>query len=76
MPMQFPRLEAVYWKTLENPTAPGGKVMMFHLSDADSEHTYMRLGVPLGRGDWATFIAEACNTANGHAPRNLPPKQS
>jgi len=63
MPPDFPRLKAIFWKTLTNPTAPGGKISMFHLADPDTEETYMSLGVPEGRGDFAAFIAAACNGA-------------
>lgn len=64
IPTGFPKLEAIFWKVIENPTAPDGKIMMFHLSDPDTRETYMSLGVPMGRGDWAAFIAASCNKAN------------
>lgn len=69
-PRDMPMLEAKYHATLENPTAPGGKVMMFHLCDPVTEETYMSLGVPLGRGDWATFIADAVNMARAGSQKH------
>jgi hypothetical protein len=60
----IPKLKAIYHATLANPSAPGGKVMMFHLSDPDTEQTYMSLGVPVGCEHWAASIAETCNVAH------------
>ncbi len=40
----IPKLVAKFWKTLDNPSAPSGKVDMFHLDD-EGGNTVFSLGV-------------------------------
>lgn len=58
-PFAFP-LAAEFYKLVDNKTAPGGKVAMYSLSDAEGK-TEMALSVPPARHDYARFVAHAVN---------------
>src|SRR6185312_16000075 len=51
---------AVFHKTLENPTAPRGKVDMYVLLDDDTGESLVSLAVPWGGRLIAEYIAACC----------------
>lgn len=51
---------ARFHKTVNNPTAPGGKIDMYLLVDDDTGDGLVSLGVPHGQGFIADWIAGCC----------------
>lgn len=51
---------AIFWKTLDNPTVPGGKVDMYLLIDDETGIGIVGLSVPHGDGWLAEYVAAAC----------------
>ena len=50
----------VFHRTLDNPTAPGGKVDMWLMVDDDTGDGIVSIGVPPGRADIPAYIADCC----------------
>lgn len=61
---------AIFHKTLDNPTVPGGKVDMYLLIDDDSGEGIVGLSVPHGQGWIAEYVAGCC--ANPYFVREMP----
>lgn len=49
-----------YHGAIQNPTAPGGIVDMWALTDPESGDVLVTVGVPKGRSDIAGYIAACC----------------
>ena len=54
------RWKAQFWKTLNNPTAPG-PIDMYLIVDDDTGEGIISLGVPHGRGDIADYVVKCCS---------------
>lgn len=49
-----------FWKTVDNPSAPGGKIDMYLIINDDSGEGIVSVGTPAGRPDIAVYIADCC----------------
>lgn len=52
---------AAFWKTVQNQSAPTGKIDMYLIVDDDTGEGIVSLGVPHGRDDIAKYVARCCN---------------
>lgn len=50
----------IFHKTIDNPSAPGGKVDMWLMVDDDSGEGIVSIGCPPNRPDIPAYIAECC----------------
>lgn len=50
----------VFWKAIDNPSAPGGKVDMWLMVDDDTGDGIVSIGCPINRPDIPAYIADCC----------------